>query len=147
VPAGPGGRHEQFDHGADVGVRGIGPTEAEAFRQAGLALFALVCSDPAEVGRDREQRVELHAESLEELLFDFLNELVFVLDVERLVAGELTVEIGRGDGGVRLVGRIRGETYDPERHGGTVDPKGATYTDLRVAREGGQWVAECVIDV
>ena len=34
-------RWEHFPHDADVGVRGFGPTPAEAFAQAALALTAV----------------------------------------------------------------------------------------------------------
>jgi tRNA nucleotidyltransferase (CCA-adding enzyme) len=37
-----------FSHDADIGVVGIGPTKAEAFRQAALALTAVV-TDPSSV--------------------------------------------------------------------------------------------------
>ena len=33
---------ELFPHGSDVGVRGIGPTEAEAFEQAAMALTGVI---------------------------------------------------------------------------------------------------------
>jgi SHS2 domain-containing protein len=143
----PAGRFEQFDHAADVGIRGIGPSAAEAFRQAALALYALVASDPSRVEPARELAFELSAQDLEELLFDFLNELIYLLDAERLVGRELEVEIEPVAPGVRLRARVRGEAHDPSRHGGIVDPKGATYTGLRVAQEGGGWVAQCVVDV
>ena len=44
---------ELFPHGADVGVRGIGPTRASAFEQAALAL-TLAVTDPAEIASQHE---------------------------------------------------------------------------------------------
>lgn len=43
-------RWEHFAHGADIGVRGIGPTKAKAFEQAALALTAVIV-DPEAVAR------------------------------------------------------------------------------------------------
>lgn len=40
-----------------------------------------------------------------------------------------------------------GERVDPARHRPAVEVKGATYTELKVAREGELWVAQCVVDV
>jgi SHS2 domain-containing protein len=39
---------ELFPHGADVGVRGVGPTRNAAFEQAALALISVV-TDPSKV--------------------------------------------------------------------------------------------------
>ena len=54
---------------------------------------------------------------------------------------------------VRITGSVLqatviGEPIDRLRHQPTVEVKGATYTELRVARENdGSWLAQCVIDV
>jgi tRNA nucleotidyltransferase (CCA-adding enzyme) len=49
--------------------------------------------------------------------------------------------------GTRLAGEAWGEAVDAERHHPAVEVKGATYTMLRVAREGANWVAQTVVDV
>jgi len=139
---------EQFEHGADVGVRGFGATAAEAFEGAARALFALLAEEASTVRAQVEERVEIQAPGLEELLVAFLNELISLADTRHVVFGDFTAAIeGEGAGPFRLTARARGEPFDPERHEWTVQPKGATYTGLRVAREGGRWIAQCVVDV
>lgn len=141
-------KFEHFDHGADVGIRGFGATPAEAFEGAGQAVFALLAEDPSTVRGAMEERVELEAPGLEELLVAFLNELISLADMRKLVFGGFNVEIaGGGPQPYRLSARARGEPFDPDRHACTVQPKGATYTGVRVAREGDRWVAQCVVDV
>lgn len=141
-------RWEHWEHGADVGVRGVGPDPARAFAGAARALFALVTPEPEALAEREERAVACEAGNLEELLADFLNELVYLFDAERLVLGHFEVSIREGEAGrLRLRATARGEAYDPERHESTVEPKGATYTGLRVEERGGRWVAECVIDV
>ena len=49
--------------------------------------------------------------------------------------------------GAVLRARAFGEPVEVARHQPAVEVKGATWTGLRVAREGGAWVAECVVDV
>ena len=61
-------KSEHFEHGADVGVRGFGATPAEAFEGAALALFALLAEDPSRVRTPVEERFEVRAAGLEELL-------------------------------------------------------------------------------
>ena len=145
---GGGVEFEHFEHGADVGVRGFGATPAEAFEGAAHALFALLAEKPFSVRAVAQVRIELEAPGLEELLVAYLNELISLADSRRLVFGEFAVQIeGGGAGPYRLSAQARGEPFDPDRHDWTVQPKGATYTSLRVAREDGRWVAQCVVDV
>jgi len=143
-----GSRFEQFEHGADVGVRGRGETPSRAFEAAAQALFLLLAADPRTVREERGEQVTCRATGLEELLVAFLNELIFLADTRRLVFGRFEVRIQEGEvPGFLLEARAFGERYDPSRHEATVEPKGATFTALRVAREGETWVAQCVVDV
>jgi SHS2 domain-containing protein len=140
--------YEHFEHGADVGVRGFGATPAEAFEEAAEAVFALLVEKLDAVRLRVEERLEVEAANLEELLVAYLNELISLSDTRRLVFGRFQVEISGGSSSpFRLTGRAQGEPFDPERHEFTVVPKGATYTALSVARDGDKWVAQCVVDV
>jgi len=49
--------------------------------------------------------------------------------------------------GTRLHAEARGEPVEAARHQPAVEAKGATYTALRVAREGDEWLAQTVVDV
>jgi SHS2 domain-containing protein len=139
---------EHFEHGADVGVRGRGATAAEAFAGAACALFSLVAEDLGSVRPETDEHVSCEAEGLDTLLVAFLNELISLADSRRLVFGAFDVSIRRGaSGAFRVEGRARGERFDPARHAATVEPKGATFTELSVAGEAGRWVAQCVVDV
>ncbi len=138
---------EQFEHGADVGVRGRGRTVEEAFEGAAQALFLLLCEDLSGLGSEAEQPVTCQAATLEELLVAYLNELIFYSESRSLVFGRFGVKIDRAGEVFRLSGRAWGEAFDPARHAFTVQPKGATFTALEVARRGEEWVAQCVVDV
>ncbi len=139
---------EHFEHGADVGVRGYGSTPGQAFENAARALFALLAEDLSRVRPLAEEHFSCEAEGLEDLLVAFLNELISLAATRRMVFGSFEVTIGEDVAGAyRLSGIARGEPFDPSRHESTVEPKGATYTALRVARENGRWVAQCVVDV
>jgi SHS2 domain-containing protein len=139
---------EQFEHGADIGVRGRGATPGEAFAGAAAALTSLWASDRTSVRPHIRETVACEAEDLEHLLVAFLDELIFLFAVRRLLFARLDVEFEAPAGGpARLVARGAGEAFDPARHQSTVEPKGATLTCLEVRREGNGWVAQCVVDV
>ncbi len=141
-------RWEHFGHEADVGVRGIGPTPASAFEQAAVALTAASVA-PDRVRPERCVEVTCSAPSLELLLVDWLNAVVFEMATRGMLFGRYEVRIAENEaGGNELTGRAFGEAVDRERHEPAVEPKGATYTELRVEREpGGGWRAQCVVDV
>jgi SHS2 domain-containing protein len=61
-----------------------------------------------------------------------------------MVFGRFLVTIENG----RLQGRAWGEPVDCAKHAPAVEPKGATFTELKVEqRADGGWIAQCVIDV
>lgn len=134
--------YEHFPHEADVGVRGIGATSAEAFIGAALALTAVV-TEPGSVRPETPVAIECHASSLDDLLYDWLNALVFEMATRRMLFSRFDVKI---DGG-SLTATAWGETVSVARHQPAVEPKGATYTGLRVFEDARGWVAECIVDV
>jgi SHS2 domain-containing protein len=136
-------RWEHFPHDADIGVRGFGASPAEACEQAALAMMAAIL-DPATVRPERAVDIELEAPSLEVMLVDWLNALVYEMAARRMVFGDFQVTIGNN----RLKGRARGETVSRARHAPAVEVKGATYTELAFREDRpGFWRAQCVIDV
>jgi len=133
---------EHFPHQADIGVRGRGASREEAFENAALALTA-VLTDPSGVAPREPVEIRCEAPDDELLLVDWLNAVVYEMSTRRMIFGRFEVRIAGG----RLEGRAWGEAVDVGRHQPAVEVKGATYTGLRVGRENGEWVAECVVDV
>src|SRR2546427_5439748 len=81
---------EQFDVDADVGVRAWGPTRAEAFAQAALGVFALIVA-PDEVEEREHREVRAQAESPETLLVTWINECLYVHEIEGFVVHRVAV--------------------------------------------------------
>ena len=134
---------EHFSHEADVGVRGIGATTAQAFEQAAQALTAVI-TDPATV--EPRERVVLACEApdLELLLVDWLNQLIYRMATSHLLFSRFAVQLQQN----RLTAQAWGEPLEPARHHPAVEVKGATYTGLKVAQQAdGCWLAQCVVDV
>ncbi len=135
-------RWEQFPHDADVGVRGWGRTPAEALEQAALALTGIVTD--AAVKPKSAIEVECEAPDIELLFVEWLNAIIYEMATRRMLFGRFAARID----GTRLKGTLWGEPVEVERHAPACEPKGATYTALRVAKEAnGLWSAACVVDV
>jgi SHS2 domain-containing protein len=132
---------EHFTHGADIGVRGYGPSLEEAFEQAALALAAVVTDVP--VTPKIAVTVVCEAPDNELLLVEWLDAIIYEMAARRMLFGRFSVSIR----GRRLYGTAWGESVQP-RHAPACEPKAATMTELRVARDSeGMWSAGCIIDV
>jgi len=130
-----------------MGIRGFGETCAQAFEQAGLALTAVV-ADTGVVEPRVAVPIDCAAPDAELLFADWLNSLIYEMSTRRMLFAHFDVRIdGQRTDGMRLHATAWGEGIDPSRHRLAVEIKGATYTALRVARVGGEWLAQTVVDV
>jgi tRNA nucleotidyltransferase (CCA-adding enzyme) len=133
---------EHFPHDADVGVQGRGATAAQAFEQAAHALTAVITH--AEVRPQLSVHVRCEAPDLELLFVEWLNAIIYEMAVRKMLFGRFAVRIDDG----RLEGTLWGEPVNVARHAPACEPKGATYTALRVAKSpDGIWSAACIVDV
>jgi len=141
--SGATGRWQHFAHGADIGVRGYGGTQEEAFATAGLALTSVV-TDPGLVRPVVTVHVECEVPDRELLFYEWLNALVFEMATRHMLFSRFEVRIR----GSRLEADLGGEPVDVVRHAPAVEVKGATLTELAVRQDApGQWRAQCVLDV
>ncbi len=132
-----------FPHGADIGVRGLGPTREEAFAEAASALTSAVV-EPDTVSPRELVEIDCAAPDDRLLFCDWLNALIYEMAVRRMLFCRFEVSLQ----GQRLHGKAWGETVDPNRHAASAEPKGATMSGLKVEqRQDGTWVAECIVDV
>lgn len=132
-----------FPHSGDVGIRGTGPTLASAFEQTACALFAIV-TDIDQVAVDTKIDITCVAPNEKLLLVDWLNALIYESSTRKMLFGKFAVTIREKE----LHGEAWGEAIDLTRHAPAVEPKGATFTELKVERGAdGLWTAQCVIDV
>ncbi len=126
-----------------MGVRGVGATKEEAFEQAAVALTAVV-TDPRQVAPLEEIDIECEAPDDELMLAEWLNALIYHMATRRMLFARFEVRIDDS----HLSGKAWGEPVDVGRHSPAVEVKGATYTQLKVAREEtGEWLAQLVVDV
>jgi SHS2 domain-containing protein len=134
---------EHFPHDADLGVRGVGGSPAQAFEQAALALSASVAS-LARVRATECVSLRANAPDLAALLVDWLNAVIFEMATRHMIFARYEIDID----GTQLRAKAWGEAVNPVRHRPACEPKAATYTALSVhERDDGCWEAACVVDV
>jgi len=122
-------RYEFIDHTADVGVKAYGDTLSDAFEMAATAMFDII-TDSSTIGEVGEYTIQLSADSLEELLIDFLSELLFLHDAYGLLFGSFRIEI---DEEKRVLNAsIAGELFNDHKHKKGNEIKAVTYHLLEV---------------
>jgi SHS2 domain-containing protein len=136
------GRWEHFPHGADIGVRGIGSSLAEALAQAALAMTSAVVELDSVRPRSSVE-IQCMGRNDEDMLYAWLNAVIYEMATRRMLFSRFDVRLD----GHALRATAWGETVAPERHEPAVELKGATFTALRICHDDGRWLAECVVDV
>jgi len=120
-------RYRLLEHTADAMVEAYGKDLGERFGNAAYAMFDQI-TDIGKVEPKGELRVVLSGESREQLLVDFLQELLYIHDAEGLLFSEFDV---RTDGR-SLEAYVRGEEFDGSRHPKRSLVKGVTYHKLEI---------------
>jgi len=138
--------YEILEHEADAGVRGIGSSLEEAFCEAARGMFSLMV-DLEEVRPERAVPVAVEAETLEVLFVSWLGELLALRDLRGMVFSQFEAKIKKADGGWALEGKAYGEPLDPARHKPAVEVKAATYYGVKVGKDDGRYIAQCVVDL
>jgi SHS2 domain-containing protein len=124
-------KYELIEHTADIGLKARGETLAEAFANAALGMFSLV-AELKNVGEKTSRRVEVKADDIEGLLFEWLNSLLYYFDVDMLLFRRFDIMEFED---TRLAATCYGEKYDPARHSLRMGVKSATYHQLEVSKE------------
>ncbi|MGZ4430848.1 MAG: archease [Gaiellales bacterium] len=129
--------HRFVEHVGEVEIELEAATEAGIFEQALAAFAELVEADGD--GEPASHEIELAAQDDALLLVEWLNELVFLAEVDQFVPDRVTeLELADGDLRARVVGRRA-----CPRH----LVKAVTLSDLQLQQEGGTWRGRVVLDV
>ncbi len=135
-----------FEHTADVGFKLTASDLNALFDAARQALLAVLVSCPPQTG-GRLSPLELEAESLESLLVDWLDELLYLVQTRSLLPVQSAVAVSATPVGYRLTASLNCAPLDVDEHGWQGEVKGATYHGLRLVQENGYWRARVVLDV
>lgn len=132
---------------ADVAFRATGRTEEEVFIAAADATVNVMVEDLGTIQDRTRVPLRLENDALDLLLFDFLNELVYLKDAKGLLMRVGSLRIGRGDARFTLEGELSGEAIDPERHPLAGDVKAVTLHRFALNRTVDGWEATVVLDI
>lgn len=140
-------RFEFLEHTADIYVAAYGSTLEEAFENAALALFEAM-TDTSKVDAKVEESVEARGVDEQELLYDWLENLLVRFDETGNLYSRFKVEeIRKVDGEYRLKAKIWGEPFNPEKHPQRTGVKAVTYHLMEIKRKPEGVVVKFLLDV
>jgi SHS2 domain-containing protein len=116
-----------IDHTADIGVEASGKNLEETFENLALGMFAII-TDGSVIENEIKKEILLPRDSdTEQLVIDWLSELLYLSDISGLVFGKFRVELSD-----QLKAQVWGEPYSRDKHGYGAEIKAVTYHLLSV---------------
>lgn len=135
--------YETFEHTADLGLRVKAADLPTLFAEAARGLMSVIVANLDEVKPVREMTLEVAGDALDELLFDWLSEVLYAFESEHLLLSEFAIELT--DAGLKAT--ARGEPLDVGRHQLEHEVKAITYHGLKVEQTAEGWLAEAILDI
>ncbi len=129
---------------ADIAFEASSPSVNGLFESCGRALTDIMVERKG-VRADVTRTIELTADGLDRLLYDFLTELIIIKDVDSLLFRDFKVTVS--EGASRLSATLRGEAIDRVRHVLRNDVKAVTMHMFGVKRARTGWKTTIVLDI
>src|ERR1043166_3811216 len=132
---------------ADIAFEATGRDLPQLFSDAADATTNVMIDNIEAIQPRETRRIELSNDKLDMLLFDLLQELIFLKDAERLLLRIREVQIDDRAEKYLVKATAEGETLDVERHHQRADVKAVTLHDFSVERTEGGWKARVLLDI
>ena len=132
---------------ADIAFEATGRDLPELFTSAADATMNVMIENLDTIEPREMRRIELKNDEIDMLLFDFLQELIFFKDAERLLLRVREIRIDKKEGVYSLSVTTMGEPLDALRHQQRADVKAVTLHGFRVEKTEGAWKAAAILDI
>ena len=132
---------------ADIAFEATGRDLPELFSSAADATMNVMIDNLASIEPRQTRWIELSSDQLDMLLFDFLQELIYFKDAERLLLRVRDARLDARDGGYFLTANAVGEQLDAERHHQRADVKAVTLHNFSVKKQDAGWKAMVLLDI
>lgn len=132
---------------ADIAFEATGRDLPELFKDAADATMSVMIDNLGAIEPRETRDIELSNDQIDMLLFDFLQELIFFKDAERLLLRVRRVQIDEKNKKYFLRAEVAGEHLDDVRHEQRADVKAVTLHNFSVEKKDGGWRAQVLLDI
>jgi len=135
-----------LEHTADIKVEAWGDSLEEAFEAAAMALTD-ISVDRDKVDKKIVKNIKVEGFDLESLLYNWIEELIVTLDIEKIVFNDFKVVITGEPDNYKLSAEAYGEKYSKNKHGYKVHVKAMTYHEMEIKEYDGKYIIRYVVDI
>jgi SHS2 domain-containing protein len=132
---------------ADIAFEATGRDLAELFSAAADATMNVMIDNLQAIEPRETRHIELSSDEIDMLLFDFLQELIYFKDAERVLLRVRIARVEQRGGNYFLKAETVGEPLDAARHHQRADVKAVTLHGFSVQKEGDGWKARVLLDI
>ena len=130
---------------ADVAFEVKGRNINRFFEDSAMALFDIM-ANPKKVGKKIKKTFQMEKSNIEELMYAFLDEIIYLKDKDALVFNSCKISINETKK-LKLKAVLFGDRIDHEKQELRVDPKAVTMHKFLVKKEKGNYIARVIIDI
>lgn len=130
-----------IEHTADVKFQAFGKSIEKVFSNSALALKETICGK-RKIKRTEEKKIIIEGKDFESLLYEFLEEIIYLLDAENFIikkVKEIKIE------GFKLTAVLEGDRAS--HYNFTNSAKAITYNEMFVKEQKKRWIVQVVVDV
>jgi len=138
-------KHTDSNTTSDIGLIVTAPDLPKLLGDAAIGLIAVI-AEPTELIEKDQIEINLAADTLEDLYFSWLSEIIYLKDARNFLVCRCDLKVDNSRP-CRVTGKVFGDFIDRERHTLKVDVKAVTYYKLRVEKRDDEWEAEVVLDL
>ena len=133
-------KYKYIPHTADQYIEAYGKTINELFENAALGLTNMMVKD---VEPKDTKKINITADSNEEILYKFLNEILVLRDSENIFLSNFKVKLKSKT----LEVEAKGEEFNPEKHEQGMDVKAITYHELKIEKTKEGFKVKILVDI
>jgi len=136
-----------FEHTADMGVEAEAPTLEQVFSLTALGMQNMI-SDTSKVEEATSRIINVEAEDLKSLLYDFLEQFLILFDSEGLLFSRIEVKsIKQEENIYKLESKAYGDNFSSTKHESKTHVKAVTYHGMIVEKRGENWFTHVLFDI
>ncbi len=137
-------KYKFLEHTADVKFQAFGKTLEKAFENASYALINIMCKE--KIKPLIKKQIKIKGKDLENLLYNFLEEFIFLLDSKDFLLGKIkNLKINKKNGDYELIVEALGD--NAKNYKTELDVKAITYNEMFVKKQKDKFICQVVVDV
>ena len=136
--------YEIIEHTADVGLKVNGTTLKELFENAASGMFYIVAHKKSSANEHKKIQIKKEVEDFEELLVDWLSELLYIFDSQKILFSNFKILELNNSG---VIGEAFGEKIDPSKNTLQTEIKAVTFHDLKIEKNNAGFTCKIIFDV